>query len=576
MRAHALLVAPLLSVFAAASRAQEAVPVRAPAPSAVQPAFVELAGRGLDFVHHRFTTPGKKYLPETAGSGVGLFDYDGDGLLDVYCVQTCPLPGYPGKEEAPPDELYHNDGHLRFHRVGDVVQVKGKDGTTHDAPLGLGDRNYGMGVTCPDVDNDGDPDLLVTNVGRDALYRNNGDGTFTDMTAQSGVVDDFWSAAAGWADLDGDGDLDLYLGNYALIDFAHYKVCGSKDKISYCHPDTLASAPDRLFRNDGDFRFTEVTREAGIVEPGKGGKALAVVPFDYDDDGRIDLYVANDADPNFVWHNLGGMKFEEVAGTLGVAVDGRGRSQSCMGSDIADVDGDLRFDIVSANFGKEGTVLYVRGDGEYYDDRSIPSGLLGPSYLFTGFGARFFDYDRDADVDLMVVNGHIVDNVHDVDPSQTFEQVPHFFENRGDGTFVQIGPKLSPFFEKPNLGRGLAVGDLDNDGDEDAVVLENDHPLVLLENVVANANHWIAFELVGTKSPRDAIGARVLLTCGDKKQVAEIRGSTSFLSWKDLRLHFGVGARTDKASATIRWPSGRVQELTGLALDTCHKVVEPK
>jgi hypothetical protein len=395
------------------------------------------------------------------------------------------------------------------------------------------------------------------------------------MTEASGVVDDLWSAAAGWADLDGDGDLDLYLGNYAQIDFAHYKVCGSKDKISYCHPDTLASAPDRLFRNDGGFHFTEVTKEAGIVEPGKGGKALAVVPFDYDDDGRTDFYVANDADPNFVWHNLGGMKFEEVAGTLGVAVDGKGRSQSCMGSDIADVDGDLRFDIVSVNFGKEGTVLYVRGDGEFFDDRSVRSGLLGPSYLFTGFGARLFDYDRDADVDLMVVNGHIVDNVHDVDPSQTFEQVPQFFENRGDGTFVMVGPRLSPFFEKQDLGRGLAVGDLDNDGDEDAVVLENDHPIVLLESVRNDANRWIAFELTGSKSPRDAIGARVLLTCGDKKQVAEIRGSASYLSWQDLRLHFGVGTREGPASATIRWPSGRVQELKDLALDRCHKVVEP-
>jgi enediyne biosynthesis protein E4 len=570
------MLAGLLVVMSAAdSLAQEAPAPRTPEPAA-KSGFVEKSGCGLDFVHRRFTTPTKKYLPETAGSGVGLFDYDGDGLLDVYCVQCCPLPGYPGNDPAPPDELYHNDGQLRFHRVADVVKVKRADGTVADAPLGLGDRNYGMGVTCPDVDNDGDPDLLVTNVGRDALYRNNGDGTFTDVTKESGVVDDLWSAAAGWADLDGDGDLDLYLGNYALIDFANYKVCGTKEKIGYCHPDTLASAPDRLFRNDGGFHFTEITKAAGIVEPGKGGKALAVVPFDYDDDGRTDLYVANDADPNFVWHNLGGMKFEEVAGELGVAVDGKGRSQSCMGSDIADVDGDLRFDILSANFGKEGTVLYVRGDGDFYDDRSASSGLLDPSYLLTGFGARLFDYDRDADVDLMVVNGHISDNVHDLDPSQTFEQVPQFFENRGDGTFVEVGRKVSPFFEKPNLGRGLAVGDLDNDGDEDAIVLENDHAMVVLEDVRADANHWIAFELKGSKSPRDAIGARVLLTCGDKKQVAEIRGSASFLSWQDLRLHFGVGERKGPASATIRWPSGRVQELKDLALDRCHRIEEPK
>src|SRR5262249_34441524 len=254
------------------------------------------------------------------------------GLLDVYCAQCCPLPGYPEKVEPPPDALYRNlgrvDGRFRFQRVPDRVPVKQADGTVREAPLGLGDREYSMSVTCPDVDNDGRPDLFVSNVGQDALYRNNGDGTFTDVTAQSGIVDAYWSAAAAWADLDRDGDLDLYLGNYGLLDFAHYIVCGTPpDRVGYCSPDVLKSAPGPLFRNDGAFHFTDITKEAGIVEPDHGGKALAVVPFDHDGDGRTDLYVANDADPNFLWHNVTGadgkVKFEEIAGEVGVAVNGQ-------------------------------------------------------------------------------------------------------------------------------------------------------------------------------------------------------------------------------------------------------------
>ncbi len=564
--ARAAASTTLLALLAPLARAQEG----AAAPSA----FVERPDCGLDFRHVRYTTPTKKYLCETAGSGVGLLDYDGDGDLDVYCVQGCPLPGYPGSDPTLPDMLYRNEGGLRFTPVALEWQENGSA-----RKLGLGDLRYGMGVSCPDVDNDGRPDLFVTNVGRDALYRNDGDGTFTDVTESSGIVDDFWSTAAGWADLDGDGDLDLYLANYALIDFEKYRVCGSPpEKVAYCHPDMLKSAPDRLFRNDGGFRFTEVTKEAGIAEVMQGGKGLAVLPFDVNGDGRLDLFVANDADPNYLWVNLGGMKFEDQAGWLGVAVSGKGASQSCMGSDVGDVDGDLDLDLFSANFGKEPSVLYVRGAGEFFEDRSYPSGIGEPSYLLTGFGSRFLDYDKDGDVDLIVVNGHIVDNAAELDPSQSFEQLPHFYENRGGGLFDQVGPRLSPFFTKRNLGRGLATGDLDDDGDLDVVVLENDHPVVVLENRVANGNHWVGFSLTGTASPRSAIGATVVLDCAGRKQIQIITGSASYLSWNDLRVFFGVGAVDPaqfRAAATIRWPSGRVQEVKDLALDRYHAISEP-
>ena len=594
---RAALVAAALAACAAAGAAQAQQPTTPPtqsprpatgAPATVvepeHPAFLVRSDSGLDFVHRRFTTPAKKYLPEITGSGIGLLDYDGDGLLDVYCAQCCPLPGYPEKVEAPPDALYRNlgrvGGRFRFERVADRVTVKQEDGTPREAPLGLGDREYSMSVTCPDVDNDGRPDLFVTNVGQDVLYRNNGDGTFTDVTAQSGIVDAWWTAAAAWGDFDGDGDLDLYLANYGLIDYVRYTVCGTGDRVGYCSPDVLKAAPDRLFRNDGGFRFTDVTKEAGIVEPDHGGKGLAAIPFDHDDDGRLDLYVANDADPNFLWHNVRGadgkMKFEEIAGEVGLAVNGQGTSQSCMGSDIADVNGDLRFDVYSANLSKESSVLYLRTDGDYYEDATYKSGIGNPTYLFTGFGARFFDFDRDADLDLFQVNGHVLDDIRESDPNQSFEQVPLFLENRGDGTFLPVGPKLSRFFQEADVGRGLAVGDLDGDGDLDAVVVESDHPLRVLENVLETFNHWIGLFLAGDgkKSPRDAIGARVTLACGDKTQVQEVRGSSSYMSWQDLRVHFGVGPRTVKATATIRWPSGRVQVVKELELDRYHLVRE--
>ncbi len=547
-------------------------PPSQPPPESDDAVFVWRRDVGLDFRHHRFTTPEKKYLPETAGSGVALFDYDVDGDLDVYLVQCRPLPGYPEQVEPPTNRLFRNDGGLQFTDVTDEA--------------GVGDAGYGMGATCPDIDNDGLPDLFVTNLRENVLYRNLGNGKFEDVFARlaaegappSPLQDPEWSTAAGWADFDADGDLDLYLANYALCDFENYNVCSGfangEKFLDYCHPDTLKPSEDRLFRNDGDFQFTDMTESAGIVDP--VGKGLAVVPFDHDDNGRIDLFIANDSNENYLWINHGDWKFTNEADLFGVSVSSKGSTQACMGTDIADFDGDLDFDIFAANFGKEPNVLYQRQGPDFYDDVANQRGLGEASYLFTGFGADFFDFDRDADLDLMVLNGHILEMAALRDPSQTFEQVAHFYENLGDGRFQEIGSSLGSYFRHRHVGRGLAVGDLDNDGDLDAIASNNDQPAALLENRPRADHRWIGLQLIGTESPRDAIGARVTLTCGDKVQVEEVRGSTSYLSWLDLRLFFGLGDRNGACSAEIRWPSGAVQTLSGLESGKYHVVTESR
>ncbi len=522
---------------------------------------------GIDFVHRRYQTESIKYLPETAGSGMAMLDYDRDGDLDLYFVQCCPLPGYQGTQAAEPDRLYRNDGGFRF---ADVTRS-----------AGLGDLSYGMGVTCPDLDNDGFPEIYVANLGPNVLYHNNGDGTFENVSGGSGIDDPSWSTAAGWVDFDRDGDLDLYLCNYAVCDLEHYKVCSQGKLISYCHPDTLESQPDRLFRNDDGLHFTDITVEAGIVDP--FGKGLAVVPFDHDGDGWIDLFIANDADPNFLWLNrgeaAGGLQFEEVAGLCGAALSGKGSSQSCMGTDIADIDNDLDFDIFSANFAKEPNVLYERIE-DFYEDRIYPRGLGEASYKFTGFGAEFLDFDRDADLDLVVVNGHIIDIVEQLDSTQTFAQEAHLYVNRGDGVFDEKGASIHPFFGERHVARGLCVGDVDDDGDLDLLVSNNDEAPSVLQNLASESSPgdvWIGFRLVGRKSARDAIGARLEVQQGDRRRVDEVRGSTSYLCWLDLRLYFGFGPG-DKGlpcTARIRWPSGRNSEHQGLASCRYHVIEEP-
>ncbi len=537
--------------------------------------FVErLEGSGVDFVHDHGGT-GKKLFPEIVSGGASLLDYDGDGDLDLWFAQGGPLPDRP---DAPPllDRLYRNDGSFHF--------------TDVTAESGAGEPGYSYGAACPDVDGDGDLDLYVCNYQQNCLLVNDGQGRFTDVTESSGLACPSWSVCAAFVDLDGDGDLDGYVGNYTNYDLAHPKVCGEVAKgpqwRTYCHPDNFPGARDELYRNDGGrdgaVHFTQVTVEAGIER--STGKALAVVPTDYDGDGDVDLYVANDHVPNFLWRNDtvkgGPIQLVDVAFDVGVAQDGEGRSESCMGSDAGDVDNDGDFDLFSANMAMETNTLYVNDGGLFVDDTEL-SGLGQDSFIWVGFGAKFFDQDLDGDVDLAIANGHVLDNVALYDPHQTFAQPAQLYENAGRGKFHLVHGDGGPYFTELHVGRGLAAGDLDNDGDTDLVFAHWGEKPQILENTAihrsrgATGPSWIGLALKAKGANTQAIGARVECWSGGSRQVNEVRGAGSYDAWNDTRLVFGLGAKKSVDKFVIRWPDGTTQEVTGLAAGRYHTVAQP-
>ncbi len=541
-----------------------------PPPSRPAARFVQRGvASGLDFVLDHGGN-GQKFFPEIMVGGVSLFDYDGDGDLDVWFAQGALLPGRSG---APlQDRLYRNDGDLRF-----------SDVTTE---TGASEAGYSFSAACPDIDGDGDLDLYLCNYGRNTLLVNDGHGHFLDVTESSGLGSRSWSMVASFVDLDRDGDLDVYVGNYVVYDVATVAPCGNPEGGElarvYCHPDSFPGARDDLFRNDGgrdrDVHFTDVTEQAGAG--GATGKALAIVPFDYDGDGDVDLFVANDHVPNFLWRNdsaAGGpIQLREVGEELGVARDGEGKSESCMGSDVGDVDGDGDFDLFSANMAKETNTLWVN-DGPYFNDDTDIAGLGRESLMWVGFGAKLFDADLDGDVDLALVNGHVLDTIERLDPHQTFAQQAQLYENRGRGKFTLISERGGPYFEERHVGRGLAAGDLDNDGDVDLVVTHWQERPELLENSAiwdGSGPQWIGLELHAKGANTRAIGARVTCTSGDLRQLDEVRGSGSYVAWNDTRLLFGLGDRRDPVAITIRWPDGSVEERNGLLPGKYHAIAQ--
>ena len=495
-------------------------------------------------------------MPETASGGVGLFDYDGDGWLDIYFVQGGPFP--PGPEHpSPGDRLFRNRGDGTFDDVSTVSGI---------ADLS---RGYGHGVAVGDYDNDGRPDLFLTRWRSYELLRNRGDGTFEDVTERVGLAGDRdWPTSSAFADLDGDGDLDLYVCHYLAWDAVNPRPCFdemSRANVA-CFPREFKSLPDHVYRNDGG-RFVDVTRPAGIVD--RDGRGLGVVAADLDDDGRVDLYVANDTTANFLFHNLGEFRFEETASLSGAAANSDGGYQAGMGVACGDLDGDGRLDLAVTNFFNESTSYFQNLGKGMFADRTAAIGLAAPSRFLLGFGIAMPDVNNDGRLDLMTANGH----VSDLRPRSPYAMPAQLLVGGNDGRLTDVSEDAGPPFRAAHVGRGLAVGDLDNDGRIDAILVAQNEPPVYLHNQT-EGGHFLTLRLEGVKSNRDAVGTRVTLIHGDRRQVAQRLGGGSYQSAADPRLHFGLGTADGMASLEVRWPSGRIDRYQALSPDRGYHLRE--
>ena len=510
---------------------------------------------GLDFLHQHGGA-GEKHYIETMGSGGGFLDFDNDGWLDIYLVQSGPLPG-SGERASASNRLFRNQG-----VSGGSEQVRAFLDVTEQS--GAGDTGYGMGCSFGDYDNDGNIDIFVTNFGPNQLYRNNGDGTFTDVTEQAGVGDERWGVSAAFADYDQDGDLDLYVVNYLTYSMDKNIRCGSKEIRMYCHPDVYPGSPDILYVNNGDGTFSDVTEEAGayIGSPDEA-KGLGVAWCDYDNDGDQDIYIANDSTPNFLFRNNNDGTFTDVAMEAGTAFNGDGETEAGMGIGLGDYDRDGNYDIFVTHLDGETNTLYANQGGGFFEDYTVRANLGIASIPKVGFGTNFFDYDNDGWLDIFIANGHILEAIERYTPETNapYAQSNQLYVNNGNGSFTEISEKAGLHFQRRRVSRGAAFGDIDNDGDLDILVTNNNQQAVLLLNLVGQENKWIGFELQGENRDSNAIGARVEIKLGDRIRSQEVRSGSSYLSQHDLRIVFGFGKRERPAAAWIRWPEGERQEI---------------
>jgi hypothetical protein len=507
----------------------------------------------------------RKYLIETMGSGVALFDYDNDGRLDIFVVNGAPLSD-PTPKGTIPQKAGPKDWNRLYHQKS--------DGTFEDVTerAGLQGVGYGMGVAVGDYDNDGFEDLYVTAYGGNKLYHNNGDGTFTDVTEKAGVAGSGWSTSAAWVDLDGDGLLDLIVLRYLQWDFEDI-WCGERKEgyRAYCHPDSFHAIAPLVYLNDGKGHFTEIAEKAGLGLPGKG---LGIAFADYDRDGRLDFFVANDSMPEFLYHNKGGGRFEEVALDSGVALNGEGHSYAGMGVDFADYNNDGLPDLVVTDLASQMYALYRNnGDGTFTYD-SYPSGIGRMTMKHSGWGVRFLDYDNDGWKDLLITQGHDLDTIQLTFPDLRYKEPMLLARNTGKD-FVDVSAEAGVVFQNAWVGRGLAIGDIDNDGRLDAVVTTNDGSMHVLHNSTQTQNHWLTLELVGRQSNRDAIGAEVKVVTAKGSQWATVTTAGSYLSSSDKRVHFGLGSEAVSRTIDIRWPSGIRQTLRDIRGDQILQVQEP-
>jgi enediyne biosynthesis protein E4 len=519
---------------------------------------------GIQFEYASSHTP-RKYLIETMGSGVALFDYDNDGRLDIFLVNGAPLDDPTPKGTTPQktgpkywNRLYHQKVDGTFE---DVTERAGLQGT-----------GYGMGAAVGDYDNDGNEDLFVTAYGGNKLYHNNGDGTFTDVTAKAGVGGSGWSTSAAWVDLDGDGFLDLVVLRYLKWNFEDV-WCGDHREgwRAYCHPDLFNPVSPLVYHNNGDGTFTEVAEKIGIAKPGKG---LGIAIGDYDHDGHMDLFIANDSMVQFLYHNKGDGSFDEVGLLSEAAVDMDGRTYAGMGVDFADYNNDGWPDLVVTDLANQRYALYQNnGDGSF-TYASATAGLNRMTMTHSGWGVRFLDFDNDGWKDLLIAQGHDLDTIELNFPNLHYREPMLLARNAGKG-FVDVSGVSGSVFQQAWVARGLAVGDIDNDGRLDAVVTTNDGPAHVLKNETSTQNHWLLLNLVGHKSNRDAIGAQVKLISAAGQQFATVSTASSYLSSSDKRVHFGLGGDSTVQEIEIRWPSGIVQFLKNLRADQILKIDEP-
>jgi hypothetical protein len=522
------------------------------------------AALGLHFQYLSSHTA-KHYLPETMGAGVALFDYDNDGRLDIFLVNGAPIT-----DPTPKGSIPQKSGPQYWNRLFHQKP----DGTFEDVTekAGLQGSGYGMGVAVGDYDNDGYEDLYVTAYGGNKLYHNNGNGTFTDVTEKAGVAGSGWSTSAAWVDLDGDGLLDLVVLRYVQWDFEDI-WCGEHKEgyRSYCHPDIFRPVSPLVYHNDGEGHFTEVSQKIGLSKP---GKSLGIALADYDRDGHIDIFVANDSMVEFLYHNKGDGTFEEVGLQSQVAVDGDGRTYAGMGVDFVDYSNDGWPDLVITDLANQRYALYQNNGDSTFTYASFSAGLARSTMQHSGWGVRFLDYDNDGWKDLLIAQGHDLDTIELNYPNLHYREPMLLLRNTGRG-FIDVSSDSGAVFHQSWLGRGMAVGDIDNDGRLDAVVTTNDGPAYILRNETPTQNHWLTLKLVGHKSNRDAIGAEVTLVTAKGQQFATASTAGSYLSASDKRVHFGLGSESIVQTIEVRWPSGILQTLKNIPGDQILQIDEP-
>jgi len=521
--------------------------------------FIDITSTsGITFKHT--LSPEKKYIAESMSGGVALFDYDNDGYLDIFFVNSLTVELLKSNKKTR-SALYRNN----------------RDGTFSDVTdkAGVSDVGWGMGCAVGDFNNDGFDDLYVTSVGPDHLFKNNGNGTFTDVTQKAGVSDPRFSTGAAFLDYDNDGRLDLFVTNYVGFDIDHLPPFGEDPTCQFkgvpvqCGPRGLPGAGDSLFHNNGDGTFTDVSKKAGVADS-RGYYGLDVVGSDFDGDGWIDIFVANDSTPNFLYHNNGNGTFSEIGFESGTALDKNGNEQGCMGVTLGDYNHDGLLDLFITNFDDEYNVLYRNAGRGSFVDVSYESGVAMISLPYVGWGTKFFDYDNDGWLDIFVANGHAYPQ------RDRYRQRKLLHRNNRDGTFSEVAAQFGSALMEERASRGTAFGDIDNDGDVDIVVNDLDSAPQLLRNDGGNKNNWISVKTIGVKSNRNGIGAKVKVVSGDLVQLDEVRSGGSYLSQNDLKLHFGLEKRNVVDLIQVRWPSGAVDTLTNVSVNKIVTIKEGK